>query len=43
MATEEAQTRMKVGLELGFQTREKEMEIDQLCLDLSDAVENKNG
>jgi enoyl-CoA hydratase/carnithine racemase len=37
MATDEAQARMKLALELGAQTREKELNIDQLCLDLAAA------
>jgi enoyl-CoA hydratase/carnithine racemase len=41
MATDEAQARMKIALELGAQTREKEMDIDQLCLDIGRALEDK--
>ena len=41
MVTDEAQARMKMALELGAQTREKEMEIDQLCLDLGQVLRNE--
>ncbi|MBT70569.1 MAG: enoyl-CoA hydratase [Gammaproteobacteria bacterium] len=41
MATDEAQARMKIALELGAQTREKEMDIDQLCLNIGSALEDK--
>jgi hypothetical protein len=32
---------MKIALELGAQTREKEMDIDQLCLNIGSALEDK--
>ena len=38
VVTDEAQARMKMALELGAQTREKELDIDQLCLDVGNAV-----
>ena len=40
MATDEAQASMKMALELGAQTREKEMDIDQLCLDVAQALKD---
>jgi enoyl-CoA hydratase/carnithine racemase len=40
MATDAAQARMRLALELGAQTREKELHIDQLCLDLAAADKN---
>jgi len=41
MATDDAQARMRMALELGAQTREKELDIDQLCLNLANAGEHK--
>lgn len=41
VVTDEAQASMKMALELGAQTREKEMDIDQLCLDVALALEEK--
>jgi enoyl-CoA hydratase/carnithine racemase len=41
MATDDAQARMRMALELGAQTREKELDIDQLCLDLAHALKDE--